>query len=107
MGYSVCVHIVQEHHAVSSTGTKRYAGPKLCEGCVEIVEKLWNFGSHYATSAQKSYRAHAAFVQRLQFRFWRPIPNVYIFTFLLVLWVGEDVTEPKPKGGKGLPPGLQ
>ena len=57
---------------------------------------------------QLPYRGCKEMLRRLCFLSIRS-PNVYIFTFPLVLWVVQGVTEPKPKGEKGLPgpPGLQ
>ena len=42
-GYGLCVHIVHEHRAISSSGTRRQFDTKSYGGCADIVRKSCNF----------------------------------------------------------------
>ena len=69
-GYSVCVHIVYEHRAISCTGPRGAGRAKSVQrlrgDCTENVQSQCSCRAVTAASTQKSYGARAASVQRLR-----------------------------------------
>ena len=58
-GYGICVHIVYEHRAISSTGPRGQPTVNPYRDCAEILRKSCNVSAVSAASARKSYGARA------------------------------------------------
>ena len=111
-GYSVCVHIVYQHHEISYTGTQSLAGPKSYGSCVEIVwkscifravvsatglcsfhmENVWSLFSFCTEAARR--RCCDCLFTMLFFSFW--VPKVTFSQFCLCCWLCKMRLNLKP-----------